>query len=76
MKITDVQVNLIETNKKGIKQQLRVTLDPSTYAGRWGISEMFRCQKFNCRWPDLHRLGTVKVITNYPKPSMQWAEPS
>lgn len=68
-----MQVHQITTNKKGIIQHLYVTLDPSTYAGRWGVNEMYRCQKFNCKWPALHRLGTVKKAS-IPKPGMPWPQ--
>ena len=76
MKITNMQVHRISYNKKRTKQQLCVTLDPSTYAGRWGVNEMFRCQKYskhNCRWPALHRLGTVEKISGIPKTGMRWS---
>ena len=44
------------------KQILFVDVDSTTYSGRWAISEMFRCMKHNCNWPDPRRLGAVTAF--------------
>ena len=62
MKYTSMQVGLIT------KRQLQtVSVDSTTFAGRWAINEMLRCRKHNCKWPDLHRLGTINKKWKYPK---------
>jgi len=62
MKYTSMQVGLITK-----KQLQTVYVDSTTFAGRWAINEMLRCQKHNCKWPDLHRLGIVNKICKYPR---------